>query len=82
MTLDDDAPAPPEALESGRYKVFGQENGFIIARATGLCEACAGHDCGEQQEILDLSPGGVAKLMGQAKAAGLLKLPFPFRGRM
>lgn len=67
----------PEPLEAGRYKVFPQDNGFIIARATGLCETCQHHDCGEQQEVLDISPAGVARLLGQARKSGILKLPFP-----
>ena len=70
-------PAPPEPLEAGRYKVFPQDNGFIISRATGLCETCQECGCGDQQEPLDISPGGVARLLGQARKSGLIKLPFP-----
>jgi hypothetical protein len=69
-------PAAPVPLEAGRYKVFSQDNGFVIARAVNTCERCAGCGCGDQQEPLDISPAGVAKLMSQARAAGLVRLPF------
>ena len=78
---DGNGHAPPEPLESGRYKVYPQDNGFIIARATGMCDRCQGCDCGDQQEVLDISPSGVARLLGQARKAGVLKLPFPM-GRL
>lgn len=70
---------PPEPLEQGRYKVFPQANGFIIARATGTCDRCRNCDCGDQQEILDLSPSGVMKLLSQARKAGYVK-GFPMMG--
>ena len=68
---------PPDPMEHGRYAVFPQDNGFVIARATGLCETCQSCGCGDQQEPLDISPTGVARLLSQARQAGILKLPFP-----
>lgn len=71
---------PPEPLEQGRYKVFPQASGFIIARAVNTCDRCQSCDCGEQQEILDMSPAGVARLLGQARKAGLIKGFLPLGG--
>lgn len=73
-------PAPDDmVMEFGRYKVLSHPagNGFIIARAVNTCETCQSCGCGQQQENLDISPRGVAGLLGQASKAGILKLPFP-----
>lgn len=80
--MEDDAAAaaPPEALEQGRYKVFPQDNGYFIARAVNTCERCQECGCGDQQETLDISPGGMVKMLAKARAAGV-KLPFPILGR-
>lgn len=73
-------PAPDDmVLEFGRYKVLRHPggNGFIIARAINTCDRCQACGCGEQYGNLDISPRGVADLLGQARKAGILKLPFP-----
>jgi hypothetical protein len=40
---------------------------MVIYRATGLCETCQNCGCGDQQEAIDLSPGGIVELMASAK---------------
>ena len=60
--------------ERGRYYVVrtGPQS-MVIARATNLCDRCASCGCGEQQEPIDLSPGGIMKLMSR----GGISLPSP-----
>jgi hypothetical protein len=70
---DGNGSAPLEPLESGRYKVFPQDSGFVIARAVNTCDRCQACGCGDQQEPLDISPAGVARLIGQARKAGMVK---------
>jgi hypothetical protein len=67
---DDTAPAP---AERGRYAAYPHPTaqGILIYRATGLCDRCQSCGCGDQQEVIDLSPAGViamAKKMGGLKA--------------
>ena len=54
-----------EPAERGRYAVYPVEGGAIIARATGLCETCSSCGCGTQEENLDITPGGIMKLMSK-----------------
>ena len=78
MTAASDTGAPEssqaaEAQERGRYAVFPHPSaqGLLIYRATGTCQRCRDCGCGDQQEVIDLSPAGVmamAKKMGGLKA--------------
>jgi hypothetical protein len=69
----------PETLERGRYRILaGRPTGFIIARAKDTCERCQNCGCGDQQENLDLTPLGAAKLMRRAREAGMFKGFLPF----
>ena len=60
--------------ERGRYYAVrtGQQS-MVIARAFPLCDRCANCGCGEQQEPIDLSPGGIMRLL----AKGGISLPSP-----
>lgn len=61
-------PAPDG--ERGRY--FAWRTGpqsMTIARATGLCDRCRNCGCGTQQDPIDLSPGGIMKLIAGAGIA-------------
>ena len=50
--------------ERGRYlAVRTGVQSMVIYRATGLCETCADCGCGDQQEPIDLSPGGIMRLV-------------------
>ena len=50
--------------ERGRYlAVRTGVQSMVIYRATGLCERCADCGCGDQQEPIDLSPGGIMRLV-------------------
>ena len=52
---------PPER---GRYlAVRTGVQSMLIYRAVNLCDRCADCGCGEQQEPIDLSPGGIMKLV-------------------
>jgi hypothetical protein len=49
-TVEAVEPAPGEPAERGRYALYQQPDGSaLIARASGICERCAGCGCGEQQ---------------------------------
>ncbi len=80
MSLPDQAEAPPAAAEvtRGRFAAHPQEQGFVIGYATGLCDRCLNCGCGEQQEPLDLTPGGMvamARKLGKLKMLkGMIKL--------
>lgn len=71
--MSDETPAVEET-ERGRYlTVRTSPQSLLIHRATGLCERCANCGCGDQQEPIDLSPGGIMRLM----STGGFKLPSP-----
>lgn len=60
--------ADPEDSERGRYLAIRTgPHSMTIHRATELCETCRNCGCGAQQEPIDLSPGGIMKLMSAAK---------------
>ena len=60
--------------ERGRYlSVQTGQQSLMIYRTIGLCEQCAACGCGEQQDPIDLSVGGIAKLL----ARGNITLPSP-----
>jgi len=68
--MDDETPDG----ERGRYlAVRTGPQSMVIARAFPLCDRCANCGCGEQQEPIDLSPGGIMKLV----SASGIKLPPP-----
>ena len=73
---DTTEPGAPEPALRGRFAVYPQDpKGAIIAYATGICEACRACGCGDTQEPLDLTPGGVMKMMGKVgKLKGLVGL--------
>lgn len=73
---DSKEPGAPEPAIRGRFALFPQEpKGAIIGYATGICERCAGCGCGDRQEPLDLTPGGVMKMMGKmGRLKGLVGL--------
>jgi len=74
--------ADPEESERGRYlAVRTGPHSMVIYRATGLCETCSDCDCGEQQDPVDLSPGGIMKLMSAAKINPLQVLGMAKAGR-
>jgi hypothetical protein len=73
VTPEDAAADPPEPSERGRYAVYPHPSapGMLIYRATGTCQTCQACGCGDQQEVIDLSPAGVmamARKMGGIKA--------------
>ena len=80
MDGDDTQVNTPEPEERGRYALFGHPSGqgLLIYRATHLCDRCLACGCGDQQEVIDLSPGGVMAMagkMGKLKALkGMIKL--------
>jgi hypothetical protein len=46
---------PPVVEGPGRYQVYeAPDGGWVIARATGICETCQGCGCGEQAEVVAL----------------------------
>jgi hypothetical protein len=66
------APEPGLIEGPGRYKIFpAPDGGWVIARATGLCEKCGGCGCGEQAEPVQV-PGMVVQLARQGGAAKML----------
>ena len=59
----------PEPSERGRYAIFEQaDGGLVIPRTSGLCEACAKCNCGDQAAPLRV-PGSLVK-MARAAADG------------
>jgi hypothetical protein len=61
-----------QETERGRYlTVRTGPRSLLIHRATPLCERCESCGCGVQQDPIDLSPGGIMKLM----SAGGIELP-------
>ncbi len=69
--------AAPEVIEGpGRYIVRrGPDGGWVVGRATGICERCANCGCGEQAELIQI-PGMVIQLamsQGKGKILGMLK---------
>jgi hypothetical protein len=74
------APEPEQdqaerAAMRGRFAVFPQDKGVIVAYTAGLCSTCLACGCGEAQEPLDLTPGGVMGMMGKLKGLkGMIRL--------
>lgn len=65
----------PEPAQRGRYALYPQDKGVIIAYTNGLCETCQGCTCGDPQEPIDLTPSGVGGMLGKlGKLKGLVKL--------
>ena len=67
---------PDETPDGERGRYYAVRTGpqsMVIARAYPLCDRCATCGCGEQQEPIDLSPGGIMKLVSTAG----IKLPPP-----
>ena len=66
------------ATMRGRFAVYPQDQGVIVAYKTDLCGTCQACQCGTAQEPLDLTPGGLPKMIGMARKAkamkGMLKL--------
>jgi hypothetical protein len=61
-----------QETERGRYlTVRTGPRSLLIHRATPLCDRCAECGCGVQQDPIDLSPGGIMKMM----SAGGIELP-------
>jgi len=53
--------------ERGRYlAVRTGVHSMVIYRAVNLCERCSECGCGDQQEPIDLSPGGIAKMVAMS----------------
>jgi hypothetical protein len=66
MTAEPEVQAAPEVLEQGRYKVFDQGGGWVIARAVETCERCQTCGCGEQADPIQVP----AMLIAMAKQGG------------
>lgn len=62
-----------QSVERGRYAVFQDGGGAVIARAVDLCERCAGCACGTQLDLIDFTPAGIMKLIRERG----LSLPNP-----
>lgn len=68
---------PPEAPpvvpdQRGRYALYSQPDGPVIAYTTSLCETCAACGCGDQAaEPLDLTATGRMKMLQMAIANGI-----------
>lgn len=76
----DATPAPPAVIEGpGRYVIYaGPAGGWVIARATGLCETCRDCGCGQQQDPLpipEFAASALAELLatGTISPAGMLR---------
>ena len=68
----------PEPFERGRYAAYqGEPSGLVIARTTNLCESCSTCGCGTAEETLELTPGGVAKLLRGRKLQAMAKMVMP-----
>jgi hypothetical protein len=69
-----------DPAERGRYSLYPHPSGkgVLISRSVGLCGTCSSCKCGEQQELIDLSPGGVTgmikKMGGLGKMRGVLSI--------
>lgn len=63
----------PEAAMRGRFAVYPQDQGVVVAYKTDLCATCQECECGTKQEPLDLTPGGLPKLIGMVRKAKALK---------
>lgn len=67
---------PPVVEGPGRYVVYSApDGGWVIARATGICERCQGCGCGEQGEPVQI-PGMVialAQQQGKGRLMGMLR---------
>ena len=62
-----------EPAERGRYAVYDDGGGgLVIARASGICETCAGCGCGEQADPITV-PAMLVALARNAAAGG--KMP-------
>ena len=61
-----------EPAERGRYAVYEADGGLVIARASGICETCAGCGCGEQADPITV-PAMLVALAKNAAANG--KMP-------
>lgn len=62
----------PDDSERGRYlAVRTGPRQLLIYRSVGICERCQGCGCGEQQDPIDLSPGGIMKMM----SSGGIEMP-------
>ena len=73
MTDTPDTETVPEPVERGRYALYKDGAGLVIARATNLCESCSACGCGDQQEPIDMSPAGIMRMA----ASNGFKLPGP-----
>lgn len=71
-----EAPAPEVIEGPGRYIVRrGPDGGWVVGRATGICERCVSCGCGEQAELIQV-PALVIQLatsQGKGKVLGMLK---------
>ena len=62
-----------EPAERGRYAVYDDgTGGLVIARASGICDTCAGCGCGEQADPITV-PAMLVALAKNAAAGG--KMP-------
>lgn len=70
-------PQVPETIEGpGRYAVYQTpDGGWVIARATGLCETCLHCGCGEQADQIQVPAMviALARQQGPGRRMGLLK---------
>lgn len=64
--LDGQAGDLAPVVERGRYAVYAEESGLVLARAVDTCERCQGCGCGTQAEPMALPDPrrGRAHLMG------------------
>lgn len=66
--------ATEPGVQRGRYAVREPKDGTIVlSRTSGLCETCAGCECGEQAEPIVI-PAHIAVMVRKA-IAGKLRLP-------
>lgn len=64
-----------EPAQRGRYALYPQDKGVIIAHTTDLCETCLACGCGTPQEPIDLTPSGVGGMLGKlGKLKGMVRL--------
>lgn len=73
-----DADITGQAAMRGRFALYPQDQGAVIAYVTDLCATCQECECGTRQEPLDLTPRGIVSMgsrLGKLRALrGMIRL--------
>jgi len=65
--MTDNGHTAPEPSERGRYAVYPQDDGIIIARVSGICGTCQGCGCGTPEDPVDLTRAGIMATIMKAR---------------